>query len=628
MERSGDEVKKEKKIKVNSKLGEGTFGSVYSCKSPSTEKEYAVKRNLVERDTFGISTLRELDILNKLRVHPHIVRLEKVAFADIFQDGCFSPLVGKEGRNTQRDDGIHFLFERAVYDLHRFIHGAKEVRFDLIKRYMVHVLLGVEFMHYQRIMHRDLKPSNVLIFGEEKDVFGGTNVAKICDFGLAKPYTYQGANTPNTVTSWYRAPEIAAGYPYYDYKADIWSVGCIFFEMIAKRSYVDGVTDDNDQILAAILRVLPRELPLKRIRELTTLNTWRKVTLPKSAKFRAPKIRPTLAQQIGLQPLGLQEFARRAGSYDAFIDLLGRLLDFEWERRYTATDALNHPFFEEYRPLIGGTRQLFVGGPVLTSDRLGSNLILLPMDIRPCMERKWMSHLATTIFNHRTENRNWYHPRAIFQAIDIFDRYLVGAFKVTVIPPNAIESEYRGYLLDKISTEIRFYVCVYVCIKYFSSIHYPITFESVLAPALRSPEALKAAARFEEELIQSWLGYEIYRPTMYEAADLYGDLLGDMEHRDLIMLASMNNFYAGMSSPELYGYYRAFLKGQPLERLMDPIASVSIPPPTFNLPHHPEIIPTSTFGVTKGGRKSKTLFQPCSLPPAPFGAPQPPRGLF
>ena len=234
------------------KLGEGTFGIVYAARSPNSKQEYAVKRNLVEDATSFIGVPREVDILNKLRNHPHIVRLEKVAFGNPFGETVFSPLVGVD-RNSQRDDRIHFIFKSAEYDLHRYIYGATITDWSITKRYMVHILLGVEFMHARKIIHRDLKPSNILIFGAETDAMEQPNVAKICDFGLAKPYTYQGVQTPNTVTSWYRAPEIALGYPNYDYKVDIWSLGCILFEMVAKRCFLgNSPDDDNDEIVKCL----------------------------------------------------------------------------------------------------------------------------------------------------------------------------------------------------------------------------------------------------------------------------------------------------------------------------------------------------------------------------------------
>ena len=538
------------------KLGEGTFGIVYSGTSPRSNRQYAVKRNLVEEETSFIGVPREVDVLNKLRNHPHIVRLEQVAFGEPFNGKCFSPLAGKE-RASQRDDSIHFVFRQAAYDLHRFIYGAIITDFGLIKRYMVNMLLGIEYMHSQRILHRDLKPSNILIFGDEKDAMGIGNIAKICDFGLAKPYTYQGSQTPSTVTSWYRAPEITLGYPHYDYKTDMWSMGCIFYEMIAKRAFIPDVPDNNDDILSTILGALPQELPMRKFRELVRSNKWRQIKL---TPVHSPRIRRSFVQQIGLSPEGFEQFEKQAGRMDLFCDLLDNMLRFEWDRRYSATECLNHPFFEDHKLIINETRRQFNAKPQKEQH----------MIIRKCMERKWMAQAVTEIFNNRSSLR-WYSNRALFQAMDLFDRYLAVMFHTTVIPPSAVESELKGFIHDKFGAELRFMTCLYLCIKYFSSIHFPISYDSIVAEEYRTPEAKLIAEQFEGGFIRNCLQYDIYRPTVYEAADEFGEKLEDTDIRDLIILYSMNMSFSGFTPTELYQHYRTNLRGRPLDLLFSPI---------------------------------------------------------
>ena len=547
------------------KIGEGTFGIVYSAKSPKSNRQYAVKRNLVEEETSFIGVPREVDVLNKLRHHPHVVRLERVAFDQPFHGAVFSPLAGQE-RASQRDDAIHFVFNQAAYDLHRFVYGAVITNFSLIKRYMVNILLGVEYMHSQHIVHRDLKPSNILIFGEEKDALGVGNVAKICDFGLAKPYTYQGSQTPSTVTSWYRAPEIALGYAHYDYKIDIWSVGCIFYEMIAKRAFIPDVPDNNDEVLSCILGALPQELPMRKFRELVRSNKWRPVKLTPA---HSPRIRRSFAQQIGFGSEGLNQFEREAGKLDLFCDLLEKMLKFEWEQRYTATQCLDHPFFEDHRAVITETRRQYP--PTFRKEQ-----IIL---IRDCVERRWMSQAATEIFNERGKLR-WYTHRALFQAMDLFDRYLAVMFHATQIPSNAVESDLKGFIHDKFGAELRFMTCLYLCIKYFSSIHVPISYDTIVAEQYRTKEAKIIAEQFEGGFIKNCLEYDIYRPTVYEAADDFNDKLEDTDIRDLIILYSMNTTFSGMKASELYLYYRTNLKGRPLEMLFSPIAKPITPDPS------------------------------------------------
>ena len=85
-------------------------------------------------------------------------------------------------------------------------------------------------MNGKGIIHRDIKPSNMLWFRA-----GGDNrLFKLCDFGLAKVLSGQENTTPKVVTSWYRAPEISFRWNDYSFDSDIWSMGCVFFEMMTK----------------------------------------------------------------------------------------------------------------------------------------------------------------------------------------------------------------------------------------------------------------------------------------------------------------------------------------------------------------------------------------------------------
>src|SRR3990167_1562775 len=122
----------------NDKIGEGTYGIVYSCHSPTSGKEFAVKRNLADQNNSFIGVIRELDILNKMRQHPNIVKLEQVSFGEPFTKGLFSPL-NKKNITSQKDDSVHFVFQKASYDLHHFIHKIEGLQH--FKKYMVQMLL-------------------------------------------------------------------------------------------------------------------------------------------------------------------------------------------------------------------------------------------------------------------------------------------------------------------------------------------------------------------------------------------------------------------------------------------------------------------------------------------------------
>lgn len=537
-------------IKGN-KIGSGTFGMVYSCVDIETNQEYAFKRNLLEKKTSFMGAIREVDMLRKLLGHPHIVQLEKVVLKNPFiENGVeegHSPILEKD-RQGQRDDSIHFLFKRAIYDLDKFIVKANNktqtsIDFSVHKKYMVHILLAVEYMHTNKIIHRDLKPSNILIFDDKFDCLNNPSVAQVCDLGLAKPYTYQGIQTPNTVTSVYRAPEIALGYPHYDYKSDIWSLACILFEMIADKRFLVECPDNSRSIVCKILGALPEELPLRKMRSLVTNDKWRKIS--PLYGYATPKVRKPWIKQLGLTDRGLKCFIKTAGNIDSFCDLLSNMFKFDWDERYSITQCIDHPFFSDFNNLIAITRQQYM--PQSPPERV--------LVVKPSTERAWVCEIVMNIFNNRNKY-SWYNHRSLFQALYLFDHYLEsmiemiemskmkeGVVEKTIFKDNS-DYNLMGIVHTKYETILRFYTCLYSCLKYFATLQSPVTFEEMLGSSLGrkeakdyyTSEAKLIASNFESAFISISMGYNVYRPSIYEAADLFGDVL---EENDIANLLNM-----------------------------------------------------------------------------------------
>ena len=97
-------------------------------------------------------------------------------------------------------------------------------------------------MHAKNISHRDLKPENILIknppFCSKPDLL--KTDLKIADLGAAKVLNTNGLNTPYVVSRYYRAPELIMGSNKYDCSIDIWSTGCILFELITRTPLFPG----------------------------------------------------------------------------------------------------------------------------------------------------------------------------------------------------------------------------------------------------------------------------------------------------------------------------------------------------------------------------------------------------
>lgn len=178
--------------------------------------------------------------------------------------------------------------------------------------YLKQMLDGILYCHSNRVIHRDLKPQNLLI-----DSNGNL---KIADFGLARSFTVPLPSlTHEVVTLWYRPPEIIMGQKIYTPSIDIWSIGCIFAEMITRKPLFPA--DSEIEMLFKIFNLLgtPDE------------EVWPGVT-------HLPNYKPTFPQFRGT---GMDDIVQN----DTQKQLLGLMLRMDPLARYSAYEILNHEIF-------------------------------------------------------------------------------------------------------------------------------------------------------------------------------------------------------------------------------------------------------------------------------------------
>jgi serine/threonine protein kinase len=279
------------------KVGEGTYGVVFKAKDLVTGDIVALKKIRLDAEDEGVpsTAIREISLLKEL-AHPNIVRLVNVLLIE---------------------NKLYLVFEFLDKDLRKYSDIVKKnMHKMLIKSYLYQLLKGICFCHQHRVLHRDLKPQNLLI-----DRKGNL---KIGDFGLARAVgipirTY----THEVVTLWYRAPEILLGGRQYSTPVDVWSIGCIFAEMVTCSPLFPG--DSEIDQLFKIFRCLGT--PTEEI--------WPGVSSFKDYKPTFPQWTGNhLAKQVpGIEPLGL--------------DLLKRMLVYEPSKRISAREALQHEYFKD-----------------------------------------------------------------------------------------------------------------------------------------------------------------------------------------------------------------------------------------------------------------------------------------
>ena len=158
-----------------------------------------------------------------------------------------------------------------ISDLSEMIHNIDDpLKENQVKSYMEMLLKGVAYLHQQNIMHRDLKPANLLLSKEGH--------LKIADLGLSRVFSKDGRQYSHQVaTRWYRAPELLYGSRNYTEAVDLWSVGCIFGELLNNSPIFPG-ENDIDQ-LGIVIRILgsPSERVWPGVHELPDFS---KITFP------------------------------------------------------------------------------------------------------------------------------------------------------------------------------------------------------------------------------------------------------------------------------------------------------------------------------------------------------------
>merc|ERR1712059_141089 len=109
-----------------------------------------------------------------------------------------------------------------------------------VKCLMVQLLRAIHHLHDNWILHRDIKASNLLLSHK--------GILKIGDFGLARGYgSPLKKYTSVVVTLWYRAPELLLGAKEYSTMIDLWSVGCVFAELLTMKPLFNGKSERSDQ---------------------------------------------------------------------------------------------------------------------------------------------------------------------------------------------------------------------------------------------------------------------------------------------------------------------------------------------------------------------------------------------
>lgn len=308
-------------------IEEGAYGWVARAREIKTGRVVALKRLKMDAgDRGGLpeTGLREIQILKDCAAsgedgRRNIVELREVVVGDSDADADAT------APRRRRIESVFLVLEFLEHDLKSILEDMPEPFLaSEVKALLAQLAAGVAFLHDRWVLHRDLKTSNLLLNNRGR--------LKIADFGMAR-YCGDPAPpqlTPLVVTLWYRAPELLLGAREYGAAVDLWSVGCVFGELLTREPLLQGRNEVEQITRIFELCGLPTEEAWPNFRRLPNARTLRVPSKPPNAAATGSVIRARF-------PL-----LTTAGS-----GLLSDLLSLNPDRRPTAKQMLQHEYFRQ-----------------------------------------------------------------------------------------------------------------------------------------------------------------------------------------------------------------------------------------------------------------------------------------
>ena len=352
---AGSEFIVDERYEYIKQIGVGAYGVVISCYDKKTNRNVAIKKvgNAFEDLIDAKRIVREIKLLRYFK-HDNIVSLIDIQ---------------KPPGRTGFED-IYIITDLMETDLHRVIYSRQELTDDHIQYFIYQILRGVLYMHSANIIHRDLKPANILA-NKNCDL-------KICDLGLGRAEVYEWEEmelldkknklvkknkkkkkgskdsedeneknkndkdkdkdkdkaeeeeedepelTEYVITRWYRAPEVILCPSHYSKAVDIWSVGCIFAELLGRQPLFPGdhYLDQIQKIVAVTGTPKMEDLDFIKKKE--------------AKEFFLKLVKRTKLTWSSLFP----------NANPIALDLLEKMLTFNPKKRYTVDQCMSHPYFE------------------------------------------------------------------------------------------------------------------------------------------------------------------------------------------------------------------------------------------------------------------------------------------
>ena len=297
-----------KRFIFQKKVGQGAYGVVFKVIDKKTNEQVALKKlfGAFQDEVDSQRTFREVMLLQELNGHDNIIRLLNVIKAE-------------------NDLDLYLVFDYMEADLFNVIRA--NILQEIHKKFIIYqILKALKFIHSADIIHRDLKPSNIFINSDCH--------VKLGDFGLARTLAHKMGTivTEYVATRWYRAPEMILSGQKYGKPIDMWSVGCILYELIVGTPLLPGKsTKDMIRMMFSVTGFPDRK-------EYNEVKNECKIQIDYD----------DLLQEKIKKKKNLLQMVSGFTHDDIAIDLLLKLLVFNPKKRLTAEEALEHPYVADF----------------------------------------------------------------------------------------------------------------------------------------------------------------------------------------------------------------------------------------------------------------------------------------
>jgi len=286
-------------------LGSGAYSTVCEAVNRKTGAYVAIKKN---KNVFqDLSDAKR--ILREIKLMAHFYHVDIVGLIDT---------IPPDDDDISTFTDVYLVLQKMDLPLSEVI---KRLKLDdqHYKFFVYQMLRGLKYIHSAGVIHRDLKPDNILVNGHDCNL-------KITDFGLARGVMKEEKYlTEYVMTRWYRAPEVMCSAKQYNQSVDLWSVGCIFAELLLRRPFFPGGNHIEQLRLIFVILGTPQNLD------------W----------VKTPEARNWIKLMRHCKGKNLRHIFSTAT--EPALDFLTKMLKVDPRKRISVEEALKHPYVEDYR---------------------------------------------------------------------------------------------------------------------------------------------------------------------------------------------------------------------------------------------------------------------------------------